>query len=103
VLKKAEDEGFDIRAISGYELPISHIYTALPRPSVREYLGIQSKPTAVLGVDDIPQDKISNLMQLMTWIYGQEPKAKAIVKRQNQDLNTLVRVLASNISPLAMS
>jgi hypothetical protein len=95
ILKRAEDEGFDIRAISGYELPISHIYTALPRPSVREYLGIQSKPTTVLTQQDIPEDKVANLLQLMTWIYGQEPKAKAVVKRQNPDLNSLVRVLAS--------
>jgi hypothetical protein len=95
VLKRAEEEGFDVRAISGYELPISHIYTALPRPSVREYLGINSKPTEVITSSDIPSDKVPNLIQLMTWIYGQEPDHKAVVRKQNPDLNTLVRVLAA--------
>lgn len=95
VLKRAEDVGFDTKAISGYELPISHIYTALPRPAVREYLGIQSKATDVISDLDIPTDKIENLLRLMTWIYGQEPERKAVVRRQNPDLNTLIRVIAS--------
>jgi hypothetical protein len=94
VLRRAEDEGFDTRAISGYELSISHIYSALPRPSVREYLGLKSGPGEIIQDDDFPKGKIKNLLQLMTWIYGQEPKHKALVKRQNPDLNTLVRVLA---------
>jgi hypothetical protein len=95
IVKRAEAEGFDARAISGYELAISHIYTALPRPAIREYLGIKTKPTEVVQDADIPPEKVPNLLRLMTWIYGQEPTHKAVVRRQNPDLNTLVRVLAS--------
>ncbi|CAO3406631.1 hypothetical protein [Azospirillum largimobile] len=96
VLKRAEKEGFDPRAISGYELAISHIYTALPRPSVRSYLGITSSPSEVIKDSDIPKEKAPNLLQLMSWIYGQEPKQRAVVKTQNPDLNTLIRVLGSD-------
>lgn len=95
MLNLAQDSGFDPRAISSFELPISHIYTALPRPSVRDFLGIEKKPTDVLRQEDIPKDRRDNLVQLMTWIYGQEPDRRALVRRQNPDLNKLVRVLAS--------
>jgi hypothetical protein len=96
VLKQAEDVGFDSKAISAYELAISHIYTALPRPSIRSFLGLSGRPTDLLGDCPVPLHYTDKLIELMTWIYGQEPKHQALVRRQNPDLNTLIRVIASD-------
>jgi hypothetical protein len=95
VLKRSIKDGFDPSDITvSPPFPISHLYTALPRPTVREYLGIAVRSNAVLREEDIPAEKSDNLMRLMSWLFGQRSKKEmSLIRTQNPDLNTLVRVL----------
>jgi hypothetical protein len=96
VLNRARDEGFlpENSATTG-AFPISHLYTALTRPTVRQYLGIDKPARTVLARDDIDQDHVPNLMQLMSWLYGDRTaKLPSLIRTQNPDLGALVRVMA---------
>jgi hypothetical protein len=96
VLQRAIDAGFDPSdATTPAPLPISHLYTALMRPSIREFLGITIPARELLARDDIPAEKTPQLLQLMGWLFGQESAVEpGVVRTQNPDLNTLVRVIA---------
>ncbi|MBM6622632.1 hypothetical protein JTF08_13535 [Micrococcaceae bacterium RIT802] len=94
VLRAAEDHGFDRRDIEKRNLYFSHLYTALPSPSVRRYLGIEAPVSQILTSESVPEDKAPELKQFMTWLYGQGSKA-AVVRTQNPDLGKLVAVLGN--------
>ena len=96
ILQRAKREGFDpADATTGSPFPISHLYTALTRPDVRTYLGLNLPARAVLNEDDIHPDKTGNLLQLMNWLYGERSKGlPSLIRTQNPDLGTLVRVIA---------
>lgn len=95
VLQQALSDGFDPspQATGKARFPFSHLYTAVARPNVRHYLGLD--PDAELfGANPITADALPNLRQLMQWLYGQGKKP-AVVQTQNPDLNKLVDVLGS--------
>ena len=96
VLQRARDEGFEISdATTTPPFPISHLYTALTRPDIRRHLGIDLPPKAVIDSDTIDPQHVGNLIQLMSWLYGQKSKGQAsVIRKQNPDLSTLVRVIA---------
>jgi hypothetical protein len=96
VLQRAKAEGFDpADATTGSPFPISHLYTALTRPDVRTYLGLEAPARAVLNESDIQPEKTGNLLQLMNWLYGERSKGlPSVIRTQNPDLGTLVRVIA---------
>jgi len=98
VLVRAQQGGFDLAdATTGAPLPISHLYTALTRPAIREFLGIKSKAGEVLTGAEISDDRMPNLMQLMNWLYGQRSRGQpSVIRTQNPDLGTLVKVIAHN-------
>ncbi|TIQ28747.1 MAG: hypothetical protein E5X48_31045 [Mesorhizobium sp.] len=96
VLQRARAEGFDpADATTSAPFPISHLYTALTRPDIRKYLGINTSAKEVIQPDAIDKEHTQNLLQLMSWLYGQRSKNEAsIIKTQNPDLGNLVRVIA---------
>ncbi len=98
ILQRAKREGFDpTDATTGSPFPISHLYTALTRPDIRSYLGLEAPARAVLSEDDIQPEKTGNLIQLMNWLYGERSKGlSSVIKTQNPDLGTLVRVIAND-------
>ncbi|CAN5446882.1 hypothetical protein BH10PSE1_BH10PSE1_27040 [soil metagenome] len=93
VLEQAQKNGFDMNDRTKKRFSFSHLYTAVSRPAVREFLGIDDDE------DEIPEspvskDKLDNLSQLMAWLYGQEKKQQpTVVASQNPNLNQLVRVI----------
>ncbi len=95
-LKQALKDGFDATQISKKNFAFSHLYTALTRASVRDYLGLNSEDlSAPPQTDPIAITKRGELQQLMSWLYGQEHKGEpTIIQSQNPNLNELSKVLA---------
>jgi len=72
VLRQAEKLGFstqDVTVRRGFSF--SHLYTALPSPAVRHFLGINAETGDLLGENPVPEDHHEVLLQYLTWLYGQ--------------------------------
>lgn len=96
VLLQAQSEGFDVDDITARRFNFSHLYTAIARPSVREYLSLDEDVSFLLPDNPVPETHLVELGQLMGWLYGQsKSKMEHVVKSQNPDLNILVKVLAN--------
>jgi hypothetical protein len=93
VLEQAEDAGFNIEDRTKKRFSFSHLYTAVSRPSVRTFLNVADDEDG-LPTKPVPKEQKEQLLQLMSWLYGQESKKEpALVASQNPDLNRLVRVI----------
>ena len=96
VLRQAERLGFstqDITAPRGFSF--SHLYTALPSPAVRSFLGIEAQTSELLTQSPVPEDHHDNLMAYMTWLYGQKGRGNNVIASQNPDLGKLTKVLSN--------
>lgn len=95
VLDQAETTGrFDRNKITKSRFFFSHLYTALPNASVRDFLGLDENDNSVIPPSPVPNDHLDELGEFLTWIYGQDD-VDAVVQTQNPDLSRLVKVLAS--------
>lgn len=96
VLKQAQDDGFDLNQISKKNFAFSHLYTALTRASVREFLGLNAEDlSAPPQKKPIAPERREDLLRLMSWLYGQEQKGEpTLIESQNPNLNELSKVLA---------
>lgn len=94
VLEQATKAGFDINRRTKANFAFSHLYTALPRPSVRQYLGLSIAPNELLAPDPISEARKPALVDFMGLLYGQGPGKPTVIGSQNPDLNRLVDVLA---------
>lgn len=92
VLRQSERQGFERERIPG-RFSFSHLYTAMTRPTIRDFIGLQESG-ALLPENPIPDEKASDLNQLMVWLYGQDDTPPAI-RSQNPDLKRLASVLQS--------
>ena len=91
VLEQAQKRGFDLTRRTKKRFAFSHLYTAVSRPGIRNYLGMDEESEASVPV---PETYGENLDQLMSWLYGQEHKNEpTIIASQNPNLNQLVRVI----------
>lgn len=94
VLRQAQKLGFDIAERSKSNFSFSHLYTALPRPNVRAYLGLDEAVTDLLPDDPVPAGHHESLLTFMTLLYGQGAR-KTVIQSQNPNLNQLVDVLGN--------
>ena len=94
VLRQAEKLGFDIAQRTKSNFSFSHLYTALPRPNVRAYLGLSDAVTDLLPDDPVDTDHRESLLTFMTLLYGQGAR-KTVIQSQNPNLNQLVDVLGN--------
>lgn len=94
-LQQAQADGFDVNQISKKNFSFSHLYTALTRSSVREYVGLSEEDlSASPKKNPIPAEKRDDLQRLMSWLYGQEQKNETtLIQSQNPNLNQLSKVL----------
>lgn len=95
-LQQAQADGFDASKISKRNFSFSHLYTALTRASVRDFLGVGDEDLSnPPHKNPIPKSHRGQLGQLMSWLYGQEQKNEpTLIQSQNPDLNVLSKVLA---------
>ena len=95
VLNQACRAGFDRSETTRKSFYLSHLYTALAAPSIRDYLDLpRSNGADALPESPVPAHRIENLRRLMSWIYGQENEP-AVVQTQRPDIGRLVRVLGN--------
>ncbi len=66
----------------------SHLYTGLDYPEFKAFLGID--PTSFNEDRPVPSSHVSNLGELMVWLYGKKSEGKEpLVQRQSPDLAKL--------------
>lgn len=96
-LQQATDDGFDREDRSKPRFAFSHLYTALTRPSVRQFLGLKPEDlSAPPKPCPIPSENRDKLQTLMSWLYGQEQREQpTLIQSQNPNLNELSDVLAN--------
>lgn len=96
-LQQALGDGFDINQISKKNFAFSHLYTALTRASVRDFLNLSAEDlSATPQKNPIPVDHRNEFQQLMSWLYGQEQKGEpTLIQSQNPNLNQLSRILGN--------
>ena len=94
ILEQAEAQsGFDREDIARNRFYFSHLYTAADQSDFQRFLGID--PEASLRLNPVPEERLTELQDLMTWLYGQRSKGiEPIVRTQNPDLNTLRTVIS---------
>ncbi len=90
VYQQAVCDGFDPERRTARRLAFSHLYTAITRAPIRDWLELQEDPTSA----PVPAQNSDKLAQLMSWLYGQGESEPALVKSQNPDLNRLANVMA---------
>lgn len=95
VLQQAISWGFDLDQRGAKRFSFSHLYTAIARPSVRQYLGLTPELGDVLSNDPVPQANRVALANLMGWLYGQGADMPPVLRSQNPDLNRIVEVLSN--------
>jgi hypothetical protein len=94
VLEQAQHENvFSLNDRTKKRFAFSHLYTAVSRPAVREFLGMTDDEDAIADAP-VPEANRENLQRLMSWLYGQESKREpTVIASQNPNLNQLVRVI----------
>ncbi len=100
ILEQAESQvRFDRDDIARNRFYFSHLYTAVDQLDFQRFLGID--PDASLRPNPVPTDKLAELEELMTWLYGNKSRGRdPLVRTQNPDLNTL-RTIVSKPESLA--
>lgn len=102
VLQQAIAWGFDMNQRQARRFSFSHLYTAIARPSVREFLGLTADLTDVLPTNPIAPSHRVQLANLMSWLYGQGADQPPVLRSQNPDLNRIVEVLGSQAATSAL-
>jgi hypothetical protein len=91
VFKQAVDAGFDPERRTARRFAFSHLYTALTRASIKQWLELGDGQNGPL----VPAQHTDRLLQLMSWLYGQGDGEPAVVRTQNPDLNRLADVVGN--------
>ena len=99
VLRQSEGNGFDRERVPG-RFAFSHLYTGLARPSMRQYLGLPTT-AGLLESNPVPADKIDNLREITTWLFGQG-EIRSVIHSQNPDLKRLLDVLPNDTAVRAL-
>ncbi len=96
-LQQATEDGFDREDRSKPRFAFSHLYIALTRPSVRQFLGLKAEDLSEPPKPcPISSENRGSLQTLMSWLYGQEQKTEpTLIQSQNPNLNELSEVLGN--------
>lgn len=100
VLMQAESKaGFDRADRVKNRFYFSHLYTAVDQPEFQRFLGIT--PERWTRADPVPKSHLTELSELMLWMYGRRSTdTEPVVRHQNPDLNLLRTVIGK---PAALS
>jgi hypothetical protein len=93
ILEQAETSaGFNREDRVRNRFYFSHLYTAADQPEFQKFLGID--PDKSLERLPVPKGHLSELKELMIWLYGSKAAGKEpVVRSQNPDLNLLREVV----------
>jgi hypothetical protein len=81
---------------SEVQVDFSHLYTMLPNPATRKYIGLGERPLSPDQIveNPIPSTHLDKLAFLMGWLFG-SPTEHPVIQRQGTDRPALQKVLAS--------
>lgn len=98
VLEQAENKaGFSREDRVRNRFYFSHLYTAVDQTEFQKFLGIDAEKS--LKPNPVPKSKLSELNELMTYLYGKKSAGKEpLVRTQAPDLNTLREVISKPAS-----
>ena len=86
---------FDRRDIKAGRLYFSHLYTAINYEGFKDYLGLWDIDEET--TDPVPKDKLNNLSNVLTWLYGSKKREiEPVIKSQNPDVRLLESVIKSD-------
>lgn len=91
VYKQAVDNGFDPERRTARRFAFSHLYTALTRSTIKQWLDLRDDE----HVAPVPEGNVDKLQSLMSWLYGQGDREPAVIQSQNPDLNRLADVIGN--------
>jgi hypothetical protein len=94
IIEQAEDAKiFDRADVAKSRFHFNYIYTAMDYPGLSRFVGLKKR---VVSRKPIPKERLSNLKEALTWLYGRESSNKeSVIKSQNPDLKTFDSVLQS--------
>ena len=94
----AEADIFRIADRASPRFNFSHLYTALSRAPYRQFLGLDASWSHYdPSPNPIPDDKLDQLREILTWLYGsQEENVSPVIQSQNPDIKYLGEVLTSS-------
>ena len=96
VLQQAIAEGIvEAEQVEGKSFDFSHLYTMMPNPATREYLGWGASPLRAVSIRPNPVDQthLPELGNLMGWLFGTK-EVQRVIERQGEDRPKLQKVLA---------
>lgn len=98
LLEQAETERvFDRHDTFRGSLHFSHLYTAADQRAFQDFLGID--PVTSLQPNPVPESKIEQLEEFMTWLYGKKSAGiEPVIHTQNPDLKNLREVISKPAS-----
>jgi hypothetical protein len=101
LLEQAEKVGFDREDRKANRFNFSHLYTAVDQQPYQKFLGIESEGS--LKRNPVQKSKVSELKELMVWLYGSKSENKApVIRTQNPDLNYLRQVIGNKTGLAAL-
>jgi len=93
VYKQALSLGFDPEQRTARRFAFSHLYTALTRSSIKQWLDLRDDVLSTTA--PVPENNVGRLQDLMSWLYGQGAREPAVIRSQNPDLNRLADVIGN--------
>ena len=74
----------------------SHLYTMMPNPASRVFLGLGEEAISADAIKDnpVPKDSLENLQFMTGWLFGND-KVDKVIKSQGTDRPKLQKVLAA--------
>lgn len=96
ILQQALDLGFVLQEdLEKNSFDFSHLYTMMPNPATREFLGLGADPLRAENVVDEPisPDRYEQLTLLVGWLFGGDT-VKKVIASQGTDRPKLQKVLA---------
>lgn len=96
VLEQSINEGFvESDQVEGKAFDFSHLYTMMPNPATRDYLGWGDAPLSadLIRENPVAPERLDHLEHLMGWLFGSKDQAR-VIKSQGADRPKLQKVLA---------
>jgi hypothetical protein len=91
IAKQLKDSGRDTKRL---EDDFSLINVSLGKPAIRDHVGAGSASSTVPGALPIPEDKLDQLQEVITWIFG-DAKTGVRVVDESRGIEKLARILGS--------
>ena len=97
VLQQAiELEILDRQLAEGKNFDFSHLYTMLPTPASRAFIGLSEAPLVAASIkkNPVPNSHIRQLSLMIGWLFGTD-EVERVIQSQGQDRPKLQKVLAN--------